>query len=268
MADRDDGTVTVRVEVIVGGKPAPVRIMAGRRQQQLDLPFVQIVRPTSYPPYATPVRQAGGVNYISAGGQSSGISEVRGKVYDISINPAQSQYASPPTTGYIEGTYYLEGSWSFIPANNNDLPVVNCDNGRQNNNILIVWGNCGSYWTNDFTEFYAGCSGSSSPGIGGVPVVALQLPVSTLRASFTGALAKLGTVCLEWNGAAWVGKSENGAAAVTFLCFEPDCHLMSSGPATAFAVSGPPDSLKPFHWSAVGMALGEFSGRFKITITE
>jgi hypothetical protein len=272
--------VTVRVEVVVeGAGAAPVVTVQKERP-----PFRAIDSPQPSPA-DTPVTQVGGVNYIAASGGSQVIANhFPRRVWALAYsNPNEDPLDHPfPDPGAVSDTPGGGGAWSFSAAKGNLVPGAACDpvSGGPNNSTLIVWFDYGSASSPDYavvasTPFHGYCpasglsgatSGVSGPGFA---LLSARLRATVLHATFTGALAPLGTVTLRWNGAAWVGVSTHcGGAALSFLGLETACHLVSAGPGTAFVVAGPPGSFHPFHWSAAGTAVGAVAGRFQVTITE
>jgi hypothetical protein len=126
----------------------------------------------------------------------------------------------------------------------------------------------GSYPQSDYTPFHTYQPSSSGGAGGGVLALAAAGP-ALLYATFTGALAKLGTVILTWNGVSWVGESPAGGGCVLSLLGQGGAfQLMAAGPGAAFIVAGQPTVPPQFHWAAQGKALGALSGPFGVTITE
>ena len=280
MAEPSTNKVTVRVEVVVeGAAGAPAVTVQKGTQGKRKPPFRAIVSPQPYPPSKTPVTQSGGVNYVGANGGSQVINGQFPRRVCALAFPSPSEdpfdYPSPPP-GAVCVTPGADGSWSF-----GAVPGAACDNNPYptNNSTLIVWFDYGTPGDPDYavvtsTPFYGVCpvsgpSGGTSGAGGPGRSLLSQLHATVLHATFTGALAPLGTVALRWNGAAWVGVSTHcGGAALSFLGLETACHLASAGPGTAFVVAAPPGSFRPFHWSAAGAAVGAVAGHFHVTVTE
>ncbi len=276
MAEPSTNKVTVRVEVVVegaGGAPeVTVRELKKGRRKRF---FEAILSPQPFPS-RTPVTQSGGVNFIAANGNSPVANgELPQQVCVLAFpdpNEDPLDYPFPPP-GAVCGAPRSDGSWSF-----SRVPGAACDNSSypRNNSTLIVWFGYGSppdWAIAQGTPFYGVCPASglsgATSGVHGPAPLADRLRATALHATFTGALAPLGTVALRWNGAAWVGVSTHcGGAALSFLGLETACHLVSAGPGTAFVVAGAPGSFHPFHWSAHGTAVGAVSGPFHVTLTE
>lgn len=272
MAEPSANKMTVRVEVTVEGGAGGAQVETFRKQ------FLQRSLNIDYPlpsPNDTPVTQVGGVNYIPARGGcqvlgSSFAQRVCALAYpNPDEDPADHLSIDPAAVCTTPGG---GGGWSLSA-----VPGAACDPvaGGPNNSTLIVWFDYGTLTSPEViaaTPFHGYCPGSGpSGGTSGAGSAgpAARPCAAVLHATFHGALAPLGTVSLRWNGAAWVGASPHcGGAALSFLAEEAAWHLVSSGPGTAFAVTGAPGPLDPFHWSAHGTAVGAVAGRFHVTLTE
>jgi hypothetical protein len=263
--------VTVHVEVVVEGQgeprvttvaaptPAPPR----RAVRRLEI---------KHPPSggSLPVFPFGGQQCIEADGtaptlQGSFPGKVYAKVFpDPNLDPLHtSGFATPPSDAAVDTPDPSDGSWSFTQAKGNPVPGAVCNgSGSGNNNTLVVWYDFGSgtACSIEFTHFYGYCV---SGGVG-------TPPPPTLNATFTGALASLGTVALAYNGVSWMGVSSAcGGGLLAFLGDGSTYTLLAAGPGVMFAVSNPPDSPDPFGWSATGTAMGSScAGNFSVTITE
>jgi hypothetical protein len=288
MTNPGQNKVSVRVEVIVeGGQDTPVVSAyaegpCGTTDFGFDRPHgwhhgLQIITPQ--PTGNTPVRQIGGVNCIESGGGSPVVSghfasAVLAKAYPSpSVDPLSH---STPDVGAVS-TSVSGGAWSFTFAGGNPVPGAACDatSGGPANSTIIVWYDFGGsprLYVTESTPFHGYCpggSGGSGPASGPSHSAHRRVRSGTLYATFTGALAGLGTVTLHWNGAAWVGTAARGeGSAVSFLGTDPGFHLLAFGPGVAFALSGPPASYHPFTWSATGTAQGAQAGPFEATVTE
>jgi hypothetical protein len=288
MTKPNESRVTVRVEVVVEGAgeaprvttiavPSPGQSVRPRLPLEIHRPV-----PSSLGvPANTPVFAFGGKSCIDANGTAWTVfgsfpGKVWAKVYpDPNLNPNQSGFAVPPGDAVCD-TPLGDGSWSFTQAKGNPVPGAVCDgiSGGPNNCTLVVWYDFGSGipCSIESTPFHGYCPGGSgaSGSVSGMSGAGLgaHLP-ATLHATFTGALAALGTVSLAWNGATWLGLSgASGGALLAFLGNGSTYTMLSAGPGALFAVSGTPCSLAPFTWSAFGKALGSSSGAFDVTITE
>jgi len=283
MSHSGQDRVTVRVEVVVeGGRTSSIQTQSGEERL---LPFGNITFPQPCPPSDTPiVRQSSGVNYIEAWGDSPTISgKLPRKVWALaySVTGVSTSMHPAPETGAVSTTPTANGHWSFLQADNNPVPGAACEGtpcssvGR-NNSTLLVWWDYGTpsspnYAVVESTGFHGYCPGSSGAGMataGAVAVGSFHLP-TTLHAAFTGALAKLGTVALTWNGVSWVGESSAGGGCVLSLLGHGSAfQLLAAGPGTAFIVAGLPKSCQRFHWSAEGAAWGTLAGPFAVTVLE
>jgi hypothetical protein len=271
IVEHKDHRVTVRVEVIVDGA-ATGGPSGYHKLEKTDVPTPS--------PSNTPVRQANGINYITATGNltlnGNAAWVVRAKAYpDPTLDPTLAQYKNPPADAVVD-IPLSDGSWSCTEPKNNQVPGAACDSisGGPNNSTLLVW--YGFPGQMDFkieaTRFHGYCifggsgpgsgSGSASgSGFGGLG----QIPLA-LYANFTGSLAALGTVALIWNGACWMGVTlAGGGAFLTFIYGEPECTLTCVGQA-AFAVAGAPSSLNPLLWATQSTASG--GGTFGVTVTQ
>lgn len=109
--------------------------------------------------------------------------------------------------------------------------------------------------------------------VGGRPLVPCcpnTLPL-VLNATFSGALAALGTVSMDFDDPYWVGDytacAVNGARSIGFTCVAGQWVLFSAG-GTHFQVGGPQTSCAPFLWSGSGTAEGICAGPFTVTVME
>jgi hypothetical protein len=265
--------VTVRVDVVVEGQGEP-RVTAFAtpptyRAKQAFKPLA-IIHPAGGG--SIPVFPFGGQQCIEADGtaptlQGSFPGRVYAKVFpDPTLDPQHaSGFATPPSDAASDTPDPSDGSWSFTRGKGNPVPGATCNgSGSGNNNTLVVWYDFGSGTQDsiDFTHFYGYCV---SGGFGSAPP-----QPTTLNATFTGALATLGTVALAYNGVSWMGVSSAcGGALLAFLGNGSTYTLLAAGPGVMFAVSNTPDSPDPFSWSGSGTALGSScSGSFDVTITE
>ncbi|HWG45493.1 MAG TPA: hypothetical protein VN688_22205 [Gemmataceae bacterium] len=282
MSSSSDRKVTVRVEVVIeGGGEAPKVTTFGPSTTPLMVgSFVkpyQIIYPKPSMTDTT-VYVLGGQNYIEANGISPAMGgsyaqKVWAKAYPRpDASPDQSGLGMPPMDA-VSDTPAGDGSWSFTRAKNNPVSACAADNkpGGPDNSTLIVWYQFGGSYPNvEYTPFhgYLAVSGGSGSGAGsGLLVRAAGLTV--LHASFTDALASLGTVALTWNGASWVGgSSAAGGCTLSLVLIEDSCYLISNGPGTVFVVRGVPGSSGLSPCSATGVANGVCAGSFGVTITE
>jgi hypothetical protein len=275
-----DSKVTVRVEVTVEGASAgPVKTTV-----EVTHPvgpdhdhFGVIVKPEPSPS-DTPVFVIASQRCIESQGTSQ---QVQGhfpdKAFAMAFCGAAVDPAKFPTP--VSGSASADvdpslGTWSFTVAKNNAVPGADCCDGNAhgpNNSTLIVWFRFGSTFSQASTPFHAYCPGSGSgagPGVAKVVIGSQVLP-ATLHAVFSKALSSLGTVALVWNGVSWVGRSaHSGGAVLSLLCRDSDFQLQATGPATTFIVAGKPKSLRPFHWTIGGVAVGTLAGPFEVAVTE
>jgi hypothetical protein len=284
MTRPDESRVTVRVEVVVEGPGHEPRVTTfaepgpHAERKRFFTPF-RIIFPTPSTlslPSNTPVFPFGGKQCIEASGtalthQGSFPGRVRAKAYpDPNLDPTGSGFQVPPSDAATD-VPLSDGSWSFTQAKGNPVPGAACDgvSGGPNNSTLVVWYDFGSgvpcsIESTPFHGYCPGGSGGSGSGSGG-----FGSPPTLLHATFTGALATLGTVALAGNGASWLGVSSAcGGSLLAFLSDGSSYTLLSAGPGVLFAVSKVPDSTGPFNWSASGTALGSCGGSFTVTITE
>ncbi len=283
MTKPGEGKVTVRVEVVVeGAGGAPVRTVVEVtqptgpiiKQAQIDSP-----RPA---PADTPVYSVNGNRVIEASGTSPQVGgSFPQKVWALAfcgLTVTPQQFPTPPQ-GAVSDTPLSDGSYSFTRAKGNAVPGACCDgtpgsSGAPNNSTLIVWFDFGggpSSFATASTPFHGYCPGSGSgPALGSGPVVVgSQVVPALLHATFTGALAVLGSVALAWDGVSWVGETHHrGGAVLSLLGREATFQLQATGPATTFVVAAKPRSFRPFHWSARGQALGALAGKFEVTLLE
>jgi hypothetical protein len=270
MAGSGDNKVTVRVEVVVeGAGPVPVLTTVERpcdRKRPYD-----IITPQTHPSDTT-VTPRGSLNYVSASGHSALVSGNYAKIVWAMAYPdptvQSAQHLAPPDGAPHDTPSTDDGSWSFTQAKGNLVPGAKADNIVQgaDNSTLLVWydfDGTGTSYQMDRTIFhgYLATKGTS--------LSSCRPRATTLHATFTGALAGLGTVPLHWNGASWVGVSSHcGGSVLSFLWGEPVCHFVSSGPGTTFVLAEAPGAHPHFTWSAAGTAFGSLAGPFRVTLTE
>jgi hypothetical protein len=260
--------VTVRVEVVVEGLGEPrVTVAAPEPPPRKAIKPLLIKVPAGGS--SIPVFPFGGQQCIEANGTAvtDGQGSFPGKVFakvfsDPNLDPLHtSGFATPPPGAASDTPDPVNGTWSFTKAKGNPVPGAVCNgSGSGNNNTLVVWYDFGSgtACSIESSHFYGYCT---SGGFGSPP--------ATLSATFTGALATLGTVALAYNGVNWMGVSSAcGGALLAFLGDGSTYTLLSAGPGVLFALSNPPDSTDPFGWSGSGTAMGTCAGNFTVTITE
>jgi hypothetical protein len=260
MANPDD--VTVRVEVVVSG---------ARRTRTIRHRMVPYKINNPLPgPHPTSVRQSGGINYISADGEklspSGGIAArvVWAKVYPRTDLILTEDAYKRPDVDSLSVTPANDGSWFFNASNGKELPgavctMDPCASGA--NNTLVVWYDFSDEdeYIQESVLFLAFCPGvaagsgcGSGFGVGSVLVFGQSLS-TTLYATFTGALATLGTVPLSWDGSVWKGAFKpGGGGQLTFAVGPNGFALHSLG----------------FGRSGIGMALGHCTGPFGVTVLE
>lgn len=283
MSNSGQDKVTVRVEVVIeAGQASSVEAhsLAGPIHRSDD-----ITAPQPCPRDTPIVLQMGGKNYIEAWGGSPTINgKLPWKVWALAypMTGVSTAMHPKPDTGAISTTPTATGQWSFLKADNKAVPNANCDktpcsSGGSNNSTLLIWWDYGtpsapSYANVESRPFHGYCPGSGVAGRGataGAVAVGSHHLATTLRATFTGALAKLGTVGLTWNGVSWAGESSVGGGSVlSFLCHDETFQLMAAGPGAAFIVAGLPKTCQPFYWTAEGKAHGALNGPFGVTIVE
>lgn len=284
MSSSGPDKVSVRVEVVVeGGKATSVETQT---QDKAVLALSYITFPQPCPPKDTwIVQQSNGTNYIQAWGGSPTINnKLPSKVWALAYSmPGVSTLTHPtPDNGAISVTPTENGQWSFMQTENNPVPGANCDgnacgSGGANNSTLIVWWDYGTpgspnYAHVESTPFHGYCPGSGMGAFASKPTtvsVGSYHLATALHATFTGVLAKLGTVLLSWNGVSWAGESSAGGGLVLSLqCHDSIFQLMAAGPGTIFIVAGKPKLCPRFSWSAEGVARGALAGHFTVTIVE
>jgi hypothetical protein len=265
--------VTVRVEVVVEGHgeaPSVTTVSApATTTRKGGVRPLEIIHPSGSGP--VPVFAFGGNLCIEADGtaptlEGSYPGKVYAKVYpDPNLDCKSSGLAVPPSDAVSDVPNQTDGTWSFTQAKGNPVPGATCANSGANNNTLVVW------------YFYGSgipCSIECKPfqGVcvsGGARAGWPPSPPATLHATFTGALAALGTVALTSNGPSWFGVSSAcGGAFLAFLGAGEAYSLLSAGPGVAFAVGNSANSCDPFEWSGSGTAMGSCAGVFNVTITE
>ena len=292
MSSPGEDKVTVRVEVVVeggrasveAGKPTSVETKA---IESHHLPLSSITHPSPCPTDTPIVRQTDGVKYIEAWGDAQSMNgKYPWKVWALAYPMTGVTTAMHPTPDMANGAVStgcsaINGHWAFLLVNNNPVPGANCDgtpcaSGGSNNSTFLVWYDYGTPSSPNYsasaTPFHGYCPGSGKSDLasmsGAVAVGSFHL-ATTLHATFTGALAKLGTVALTWNGVSWAGESSAGGGSIlSLLCHDGTFQLMSAGPGTAFIVAGQPRSCQRFFWAAEGTAQGALAGRFGVTLTE
>jgi hypothetical protein len=264
--------VTVRVEVVVEGQGGEPRVTTFTTPAQPHprrgiIPLV-IVHPAGGD--RIPVFPFGGRQCIEANGTAPTLmGSYPGRAWamvfpDPHLDPLhQSGFSSPPSGAASDVPDPVDGKWSFTQAKGNPVPGAVCNgSGSGNNNTLVVWYDFGSGapCSIDFSHFCGYCvsGGSTNPA-----------PPATLHATFTGALATLGTVALSWNGVSWLGVSGAcGGSLLAFLSNGSSYTLLSAGPGVLFTAANTPDSADPFSWSASATAMGSCAGAFDVIITE
>lgn len=276
MSNSRQDRLTVRVEVVV----------EGGRSTTIATPFAEgrawyghfITYPYSYSSNTPVVCQRSGVYYIEAWGESPSDHPLPAKVWAYAYQPAGvSTTAHPdpdPKAVWTKPT--STGHWSFHLSDNNPVPgAANPESasGGSNNSTLLVWWDDGNMiYNRDNRDFYSYNPGSipeCPTTMGCTYAVGSPHVPATLHATFTGALAKLGNVRLNWNGVSWVGESPLGGGCVLSLLGHGGAfQLMAAGPGAAFIVGGQPKVPPRFHWVAEGKAMGALSGPFGVTITE
>lgn len=254
-----DNKVIVRVEVVIEEAGESARVTSIERSGQAALShggLIPLVISNPSPGSNVPVTVNG---CIACNGQSpfknsAYATTVYAKVYP---NPNANPPATPPADA-LSGTPGATGSWSF-----NTVPLASTQ-GNSPNSTLAVW-----YLFADGTYqmekvvFHGYMLGPFE--CGNLPPFGAS---ATLHATFTGALAKWGTVCLTWNGVTWAGESTGGGCLLVLACHGEVFQLMSAGPDTSFLAAKPVQSRRPFTWSADGKALGKLAGPFAVTIVE
>lgn len=263
-----ENKVTVRVEVVIEGAGESARVTttgqrsredrtAGYKQQyKIDYPL---------PNANASVTVVGGKNCISAGGSSPVMgSSYAHTVWAIAYPTAGAGVPDQPPAGAVSDAPGGDGSWSFNVAKGNAVPGAATNGGMGvNNSTLAVW--------YEFNGAYPQVSSLSFHGYlpGLENGLASHAPrIEVLHASFRDSLEKLGAISLRWNGAGWVGRSEDGGCILSLQSQGSVYQLMAIGPATSFIVAGSPKKLQPFYWSDEGRAVGPLSGSFAFLITE
>jgi hypothetical protein len=283
MSNPSQNKVTVRVEVVVEGGGVPTVVTSP--SAHLLPPYDFISFPQSAPTSTPIIRQSGGMNYIEAGGTSPrSNSNYPNKVWALAYsnpNVTTAGHQTPDIAGGAVNTTPdpSTGYWSFLQSNNNAVPGAFCagspcpPDGDDNSSLLIWWeydSSSGVTYSSESRPFYGYCPGSGS-GSASVPAtVALgsRHVATTLHASFTGALTRLGTVILTWNGVSWAGLSSGCEAVLSFLGQGGAFQLLSAGPGTSFIVAAQTRPGPRFSWTAQGMAQGALAGHFGVTIVE
>jgi hypothetical protein len=264
--------VTVHVEVVVEGQGEPrVTTVTAPSPHLLKHAIKPLLIKVPAGGSSIAVFPFGGNLCIEASGtaltlQGSFPGKVYAKVFpDPNLDPLHaSGFATPPADAAVDTPDPSDGSWSFTKAKGNPVPGAVCNgSGSGNNDTLVVWYDFGSgtACSIEFSPFYGYCV---SGGLGSAP------QPGPLSATFSGALASLGTVALAYNGVSWMGVSGAcGGALLAFLGDGTNYTLMAAGPGVLFAVSNPADSPDPFSWSGSGTAMGSScAGSFNVTITE
>jgi hypothetical protein len=277
-----DNKVNVHVEVLVSGAGAtPVRTTVNVEcpARSVIKSFRQIDKPQPSPAN-TPLCKVGPNLCVEASGKSDQVSgSFATTVFALAFcgtDVTTQQFPQPPLGVVSDIPDPDTGAWSFNVAKGNAVPGACCDgiSGGPNNSTLIVWYQFDDdppTFSADSTPFHGYCpgSGSGSPGGIGKVVVGSQVLPAALHATFTGALSPLGTVALAWNGVSWVGKSSHaGGLVLSLTCRDAAFQLHATGPCTTFVVAGKPSSLRPFHWSVRGQAIGTLAGAFELTVLE
>ena len=269
--------VTVRVDVVVeGGTAQPVvRTIethpnpAGKPRLtflRVDIPSASTLSPeTDYPLYSASggyLLEASG-ECLTNGGSFPGL--VFAKAYpDPNLDPNNAAYDAPPSDAAV--TCPLgNGNWSFSRSQGNSIPGAVPDNvpSGANNNTLIVWfdfGNTNPKYSKESTPFHGILSTNTLLGCatGG----------ATRYATFSGALARFGTVALSWNGVNWFGTPpgmKGSALSLVKTC--TDYILVLAGPEIGFTATGQASSNSPFVWCGSGVATPQGQA-FSVTITE
>lgn len=291
MSNSGQDKVTVHVKVVVeGGRAASVETQSQdglKLQTQGGLKLLQmgISYPAPCPTDTTIVSQSGGVNYIEAWGDAPSVNgKLPWQVWALAYNStgvSTLQHPKPDVGAVNTTPDPSTGHWSFLQVDNNPVPGAACDgtpcsSGGSNNSTFLVWYDYGSPSSPNYsvgsTIFHGYCPGSGGAAFAFKPatlVVGSHHLAITLHATFTGALAQLGTVALIWNGVSWVGESAAGGGLVLSLLHHDGAfQLMSAGPGTAFIVAGKPKLCPRFSWTADGMARGALAGHFTVTIVE
>jgi hypothetical protein len=277
MSHTDDGKTVVRVEVEVGaGKPKVTvdNIVVYESQRFVPRPLTAS--------FSIPVCFNGTTGFINWSGDSPVMnSQYAGSIQAIvvpgAVDPTLKTYATP-LTGAVTGQMGLSGSYSFDQSLGNPIPGAQCGSGSAGANTLLVWFNFGgspTLYAIEATQFRGKCVGScGSGGSGGslsgsaVQIGDMEHP-HTLVATFTGALACLGTIKLAWNGVSWIGESSSGGGTIiSFQCHKKTYQLLACGPGASFVLAEEPLKDHPFMWSASGKSIGTHAGTFKVTILE
>lgn len=282
MAKRRDD-VTVRVEVVVGG------VRQSTTPPKHKLQMTTIPQPA---PARTPVRMAGGTNYICAvGNLTVGTPAKAARVVWAKVYPGLVPLANipeRPDVGAVSCTPQGDGVWRFdrfghtaagLPelAHGSELPGAVCDltGTVADNNTLAVWYDFDDLdgYEIERTPFYVPCpiGSGSGPAMALVPTPSCSVPIpATLFATFVGALAGMGTVTLTWNGTNWAGFASGcGDANLIIFTFDnPGFSLLCLGLTLFTLTSAAPDSCCPYSWTGTGIALGVCTGDFTVTITE
>jgi hypothetical protein len=273
--------VIVRVEVVIDGHEPIVRITPQEpgpiRCWVIDFP------PPGQPVLVFP--SGTGQFLTSANGTAPPRSgsfpqKVWARAYPSIVDPFDDQFDFPPSNAILTVPNPYNGDWAYGPVIPNCAAAMS-PSGPSNTTLIVWYQYAGSsVFSHEGVHFRGYISGSG----GSVPVptmgkmstsispmmrmtLASQKPL--LYATFTGDLASLGSVKLMWNGTTWSGVSTvSSGSSMSLLILDTDYHFVSVGPTTAFVVSGKGNFTEPFVFSMEGVAVGEISGRFEVTITE
>ncbi|MGH7174477.1 MAG: hypothetical protein ACRELG_29780 [Gemmataceae bacterium] len=288
MSNPSQNKVTVRVEVVVEGGGASTVMMSPPARQLSHYDFISIPQPA---PTSTPiVSQSAGVNYIEATGTSplSSDGSPPNKVWALAYPNPNVTTTGHKTPDFAGGAVSMKPDpdtwyWHFLQSDdNNVVPGAFCagspcpPDGDDNSTLLVWWEYdtpSGPTYTPGVRHFYGYCPGSSSgSGAATMPATVAfgsRRLATTLHATFTRALAKLGTVTLAWNGVSWAGDSSVGGGCVlSLLSRDETLQLMSAGPGATFILAAPSGPGQPFSWTAEGSAHGALSGGFGVIIVE
>jgi hypothetical protein len=273
--------VTVRVEVVVEGGQTTVvtdeikpgvggRALADEIKHGVVTRLIKEPNPNAGGNWAVTPKSGGNV-LNQANGQAPPLSSGFAKyVLAKAFNRTNmmSPYPRPDST-WVSGTVgATTGEWWVY-----NIPGSGCDStsgGEPNSTLIVYYSNDNSTpLPNPDSTVYHGYNSTCPRSSSLSPDHTWPVQKTMLKATFTGALAALHTIHLNWNGVSWVGEARGAGSSVLSLTSNgPFFQLAASGPGTSFVVAAQLSSHAPFELTASGNALGNLAGPFKVTITE
>lgn len=269
------GKVSLRIELVVedpGGRAE--RIFLGQlptplRDARIERKAIGLPLPSPEDTCVFPV--SGGYVIEAQGTVPSNVNPVRVWAYCYPNPGLTTTSADPQPPPGAVSVAPVSGTWAFPGASGPRVPGVTQPDATPHaldNHALVIWyefaGSPPTFVPADVTPFHGLLPGyGSCPGLGNPPPQVPPPNVAVLHATFTGALAGLGTVGLDANVLGWSAFLPSGDV-LTFMLIGSEPHLILIGLAALFDVTGTVVSDHPYVWSATGSAGGDFG----VTVTE